>query len=102
MMRKTMSKPYVHEYEPVVVAGEAVADGVNLVVRVAEGEYVGVPSYLLPPTRFREGDRVRVEVRFAVSRTWQEEEDDAAPDTAGVAEGADGGASEAEPQADAG
>lgn len=82
----------VVEHEPLVIAGEAVGRGPNLAVRVREGEYVGVPAYLLRED-VREGDRIRIEVRVAVAR--QEKKDGTAAGDGGTAQGSDGATSEA-------
>lgn len=83
----------VVEHEPLVIAGEAVGRGSNLAVRVREGEYVGVPVYLLGED-VREGDRIRIEVRVAIAR--QEMKDGTAAGDGGIVQGSDGAAGEAE------
>lgn len=78
MSRKSQSG--IQEYEPVIITGEAVGRGASLAVRVSPGEYVSVPAHLLPQD-IREGDRIRIEVRIAIARHAEEEQDDASADT---------------------
>jgi hypothetical protein len=66
MKRKTK------EFEPLTVSGEVAERGINVLIRQAPGEYVSVPSFLVPE-EVRSGDRISIRVETTIAR----ESDDA-------------------------